>query len=76
MKDWSEYLEYRNGVLGGKIHIKNTRIGVDLILEKISMGESIEQIMESFPHITREQILACVQYALKSVRNENIYEFV
>ncbi len=76
MKDWTNYLETTPGVLGGKVRIKNTRIGVDLILEKLSEGETVEQILESYPQVTREQVFACVSYALKTVRNENIYEFV
>lgn len=76
MKEWTEYLEIKQDVLGGKIHIKNTRIGLDLIPEKLAENESIEQTLESYPHISKEQIYTCVKYALKTVRSENIYEFV
>jgi uncharacterized protein (DUF433 family) len=47
----------------GKPVIKGTRITVELILGKIAEGESVEDILSSYPHITREQILACVGFA-------------
>jgi len=73
--NWNEYLTTNRDVLGGKIHIKNTRIGVDIVLERLSVGDTIDQIIESYPHLSKQQILACIEYALQSVRNENIYEF-
>jgi uncharacterized protein (DUF433 family) len=50
-------------LLGGKPTIAGTRIGVDLILEKISGGESIEDILRDFPHLTREQAITAINYA-------------
>jgi len=73
--NWNEYLTTNRDVLGGKIHIKNTRIGVDIVLERLSVGDTIDQIIESYPHLSKQQILACIEFALQSVRNENIYEF-
>ncbi|HEU5440771.1 MAG TPA: DUF433 domain-containing protein [Ktedonobacterales bacterium] len=55
-------------LLGGKPTIEGTRIGVDLILEKVSEGESIEDILRDFPHLRREQIVRAIQYAAKLVR--------
>jgi uncharacterized protein (DUF433 family) len=55
-------------ILGGKPVIAGTRIGVDLILEKLSDGESIEDILRDYPHLTRAQVLAALAYALRLVR--------
>ncbi len=49
----------------GKPVIKGTRITVELILEKIGDGETVDRILSSYPHLTREQILACVKFAVK-----------
>jgi uncharacterized protein (DUF433 family) len=66
----NEFVEHRPGVLGGKAVIKGTRIGVDLILEKIGAGETIEELLVAYPFLTREAILACISYGAASVRNE------
>lgn len=57
----------------GKPVIKGTRITVELILEKIGNGETVEAILSSYPHLTREQILSCVKFAGKSLSLEKIY---
>jgi uncharacterized protein (DUF433 family) len=57
---WSDYIEQKKDVLGGKPVIKNTRIGVDLILEKIGSGERIEDLLVAYPCLTRQEILACM----------------
>jgi uncharacterized protein (DUF433 family) len=67
---WSDLIEQRNDVLGGKPVIRNTRIGVDLILEKIGSGETIEDLLEAYPKLTKQEILACITYGANLVRNE------
>ncbi len=67
---WLEYIEQKKDVLGGKPVIKNTRIGVDLILEKIGNGETIEDLLIAYPGLTKVQILACLSYGANLVRNE------
>ena len=47
----------------GKPVIKGTRITVDLILEKLAGDVPIEQILEDYPHLTHEDVLAAVAYA-------------
>ncbi|MEL7118515.1 MAG: DUF433 domain-containing protein [Bacteroidota bacterium] len=60
--DWKEHIESKPEILFGKPVIKDTRIPVDLILEKLSFGESIEELLEAYPRINREQVLACLNY--------------
>lgn len=55
-------------ILGGKPVIAGTRIGVDLILEKLSDGASIEDILVDYPHLTRAQVVAALAYAVRLVR--------
>lgn len=54
----------------GKPVIAGTRIPVDLILLKLGAGESMEEVLEGYPHITREQLLATLTYASEIVRSE------
>lgn len=64
---WQEYIEQKKDVLGGKPVIKNTRIGVDLVLEKIGSGDTIEDLLLAYPHLTKDQILACITYGANLV---------
>ncbi len=60
-------------VLMGKPVIKGTRITVELILEKLAAGETIEQILEAHPHLTRESIQAALSFAAETLRSDVIY---
>ncbi|MBD3193598.1 MAG: DUF433 domain-containing protein [Candidatus Lokiarchaeota archaeon] len=51
----------------GKPHIKGTRIKVSFILELISSSWTIDQILEEYDHLSREQINACLIYAKRIV---------
>ena len=51
------------GVLGGKPRIDGTRISVEFILELFSLEYTIENILEGYPDLTREQIFAALSYA-------------
>jgi uncharacterized protein (DUF433 family) len=68
--DWRNYIEQKPDVLGGKPILKGTRIGVDLILEKIGSGETIEELLLAYPHLTKESILGCVSFGASAIRNE------
>lgn len=67
---WYDLIEQKNDVLGGKPVIKGTRIAVDLILEKIGNGDTIEDLLMAYPRLMRNQILACITYGANLVRNE------
>ena len=45
-------------VMMGKPVIKGTRITVELILEKLAAGESVDQILDEHPRLTLEAIKA------------------
>ena len=66
-------IESNPKIMFGKPVIKGTRITVELILGKIADGESVDAILSSYPHLTREQILACVDFAKKSLSLETVY---
>ncbi len=61
-------------MVSGKPVIKGTRIGVDLILEKMRAGETIEELLKSYPSINKDAILACISYGAASVRNETLLD--
>ena len=71
---WQDYITSNEKILYGKPVIKGTRIPVDLILEKLSKGETMEQLLEAYPNLVKEAIYACLSFASKSVRNEIILD--
>lgn len=60
-------------VLAGKPIIRGTRISVELVLEQLGQGWSIDDILAGYPHLERDDILACLQYAHKLVESEEVY---
>ncbi len=60
-------------VMGGKPVIAGTRITVELILEKLAAGESLEQILDAHPRLTREAIRAALAFAAEALRADVVY---
>ncbi len=73
MMDWTLHIESVPEILYGKPVIKNTRIPVDLILEKLASGDTIEDLLGAYPKIKREDITACLLFAADSVKNEVVF---
>lgn len=46
----------------GKPCIKGTRIAVHVILDLLDAGETVDGILQIYPHIAKEDILACIKY--------------
>ena len=61
--NWREHIVSTPDVLRGKPRIKGTRIPVSLILGYLASNNTVEQIMDEFPDILKEQIAACLDYA-------------
>ncbi len=60
-------------VMMGKPVIAGTRITVELILEKLAAGETVEQILDAHPRLTREGIQAALAFAAEALRADVIY---
>lgn len=57
-------------ILGGKPIIRGTRISVEFILDLLASNVPEQEILEDYPHLTREDIQACLRYAARSFKNE------
>jgi uncharacterized protein (DUF433 family) len=71
--NWQEHISTDPKIMFGKPCIKGTRIPVDLIVEKLGYGETIEYLLTAYPTLKKEDVLACLLFAADSVRNEIIY---
>lgn len=64
----AEYVVTNPDVMMGKPVIRGTRITVELILEKLAAGESVEQIIEAHPRLSREAMLTALAFAAESMK--------
>ena len=60
-------------VMMGKPVIAGTRITVEAIVEKLAAGETIDQILEAHPRLTREAIQGALAFAAEALRADVIY---
>jgi uncharacterized protein (DUF433 family) len=67
-------IETRPGVMLGKPVIKGTRIPVELIVRKLGEGASIEDLLDGYPNLKREDIQAALIYAAETLSNEIIVD--
>lgn len=58
------------GVMGGKPCVKGTRIPVDLLLDYLASGETVERLLEGYPALTAEDISAVLRFAADHVRSQ------
>lgn len=69
MKNWQDYITSDAGVLNGKPIIKNTRLSVEFIIGRLANGWSEEQILESYPRLKKEGLLAIYAYLYSCVQD-------
>jgi len=74
--DYKQHIERNPEIMLGKPIIKGTRITVELLMRKLANGYSIDDLLKSYPHLTKEQILAALEYAADMIANEETLEAV
>ena len=63
-------------VMMGKPVVAGTRITVELILDKLSAGETIEQLLDAHPRLSREGVLAALSFAAAALRADVVYPVI
>jgi len=66
--DYLDRITIEPGKRSGKPVIRGTRITVVDILEYLAGGMSVEEVLEDFPDLTREDVLAALAYAAQRER--------
>lgn len=69
--EWRDRIVSNPEILVGKPTIKGTRISVELILGWLANGWTFEQVLESYPNITREDILAALAFVAERMQEED-----
>ena len=67
--NWQDRIISDKGVLLGKPGIKGTRISVEFILDRLASGWTEQVILESYPHLVREDIQAVFAYLNDCVKD-------
>jgi uncharacterized protein (DUF433 family) len=70
---WQEHISVDPKVLVGKPVVKGTRLSVDLIIDLLGKGWTQEQILDSYPNLTTQDIRACLAYASEVLQAERVY---
>ncbi len=71
MLDWTKYIDVDTDKPETKAVIANTRIPVELILKKLASGDTVDDLMNSYPSLTKENITACLLFAKQQAENSN-----
>ena len=60
-------------IMMGKPTVAGTRITVELILERLAAGETVDQILSEHPRLTPEGIRAAMAFAAEALRADVVY---
>lgn len=69
--DWRERIVVDPNILVGKPVIKGTRISVELLMDRLSDGWTMEDILAAYPHISREDVLAAISFVTEIFKEED-----
>jgi uncharacterized protein (DUF433 family) len=69
MIDYRNIITMEPGKRGGKPCIRGLRMTVDDVLDYLAGGMTIEELLDDFPDLTREDVLACLAFAADRERN-------
>jgi uncharacterized protein (DUF433 family) len=66
-------IELHPNIMMGKPVVAGTRITVELILEKLAAGDSVEQLLDAYPRLTHAGVLAALEFAARALKADVVY---
>jgi uncharacterized protein (DUF433 family) len=63
-------------ILVGKPVVRGTRISVELVLEHLAENPEVNDLLAAYPHLTVDDVKACLAYARAVVASEDVYPTV
>lgn len=69
MHDTEERIVIMPDICNGRPAVHGTRISVQTILEFLGAGDSIEELLDAYPSLTRDDILAALRYSSRLMGN-------
>ena len=71
--NWQDRIVVDPEILVGKPVVKGTRLSVQFIIDLLAQGWTEEQIVNSYPGLTRQDLQACYAYAAETLGAEKVY---
>ena len=71
--DWRKRIVTDPAIMVGKPVIRGTRVPVDLIVRLLAQGMTIEEILEDYPKLKKEDVRAALEYTASLVEGEDIF---
>ena len=68
MMNWHDYITVDPSVCHGTACIKGTRIMVSVVLDNLAAGLDSDELLKSYPSLTKEGVQAAISYAAELVR--------
>lgn len=65
----AERITINPDICNGKPVIHGTRITVQTVLEFLAAGDAVEEVLQEYPSLTREDVQACLDYASRLMAN-------
>lgn len=65
----ADRIDIHPDICNGRPMIAGTRIPVQTIMEFLGAGDSIDEVLEAYPTLKREDVYACIQFAAKLMAN-------
>ena len=65
----ADRIDVHPDICNGRPVIAGTRIPVQTIMEFLGAGDSIDEVLEAYPSLKREDVYACIQFAAKLMAN-------
>ena len=72
MIDYRKHIQSNPKIMLGKPIVKGTRITVELLLRKVADGYTFEEILDMYPHLKLDDILASIAYAAAIMESEDV----
>lgn len=70
---WKDRIAVDPGILAGKPVIKGTRIAVEFVVGLLADGWTYETILNNYPQLKKEDILAALSYASEVLKDEKVF---
>ena len=67
----ADRIDIHPDICNGRPVVAGTRIPVQTIMEFLGAGDSIDEVLEAYPSLKREDVYACIQFAAKLMANHH-----
>ena len=68
--NWQDHIIVDPMICHGRATIKGTRVMVSVVLDNFAVGLSVDEILKSYPSLTREAVQAAIAYAAELTREQ------